>query len=304
MHQDDSGPTSRTFYSQRLRLHYVDWGNAGAPPLLLVHGGRDHCRNWDWVARRLRNDWHVIAPDLRGHGDSEWSKSANYSMAGYVYDLAQLIHQLKLAPVTIVGHSLGGAITIRYAGIYPEHVKRLVAIEGLGRSPKSQAETVTKSMAEKMREWIDSQRTAAGRLPRRYRTVEDAFARMQEQNKHLSAEQARHLTEHGVSQNEDGTFTWKFDNFVRVWLPYDMPQADIEALWRNVACPSLLVYGKESWASDPRTDGRIAHFKDAHVVSLAGAGHWVHHDRLDTFMALVEPFLKGQPVPNGLDGVT
>ncbi len=304
MHQDDSGPTSRIFYSQRLRLHYVDWGNAGAPPLVLVHGGRDHCRNWDWVARRLRKDWHVIAPDLRGHGDSEWSKSANYSMAGYVYDLAQLIHQLKLAPVTIVGHSLGGAITIRYAGIYPEHVKRLVAIEGLGRSPKSQAETAGKSMAEKMREWIDSQRTAAGRLPRRYKSVEDAFARMQEQNKHLSAEQARHLTEHGVSQNEDGTFTWKFDNFVRVWLPYDMPQADIEALWRHVACPSLLIYGKESWASDPRTDGRIEHFKDAHVVSLAGAGHWVHHDRLDTFMALVEPFLKGQPVPKGLDGVT
>ena len=304
MHQDDSGPTSRIFYSQRLRLHYVDWGNAGAPPLVLVHGGRDHCRNWDWMARRLRKDWHVIAPDLRGHGDSEWSKSANYSMAGYVYDLAQLIHQLKLGPVTIVGHSLGGAITIRYAGIYPEHVKRLVAIEGLGRSPKSQAETATKSMAEKMREWIDSQRTAAGRLPRRYKSVEDAFARMQEQNTHLSAEQARHLTEHGVSQNEDGTFTWKFDNFVRVWLPYDMPQADIEALWRNVACPSLLVYGKESWASDPRTDGRVAHFKDAHVVSLAGAGHWVHHDRLDTFMALVEPFLKGQPVPKGLDGVT
>ena len=261
---------------------------------MLVHGGRDHCRNWDWVARRLRKDWHVIAPDLRGHGDSEWSKSANYSMAGYVYDLAQLIHQLKLGPVTIVGHSLGGAITIRYAGIYPEHVKRLVAIEGLGRSPKSQAETATKSMAEKMREWIDSQRTAAGRLPRRYKSVEDAFARMQEQNTHLSAEQARHLTEHGVSQNEDGTFTWKFDNFVRVWLPYDMPQADIEALWRNVACPSLLVYGKESWASDPRTDGRVAHFKDAHVVSLAGAGHWVHHDRLDTFMALVEPFLSGR----------
>jgi len=304
MHQDDRGPTSRIFYSQRLRLHYVDWGNAGAPPLLLVHGGRDHCRNWDWVARRLRKDWHVIAPDLRGHGDSEWSKSANYSMAGYVYDLAQLIHQLKLAPVTIVGHSLGGAITIRYAGIYPEHVKRLVAIEGLGRSPKSQADTATKSMAEKMREWIDSQRTAAGRLPRRYKSVEDAFARMQEQNKHLSAEQARHLTEHGVSQNEDGTFTWKFDNFVRVWLPYDMPQADIEALWRNVACPSLLVYGKESWASDPRTDGRIAHFKNAQVVSLARAGHWVHHDRLETFMTLVEPFLKGQSLPSGLEGVT
>src|SRR3954469_25997225 len=87
------GPTSRIFFSQRLRLHYVDWGNADAPPLLLVHGGRDHCRNWDWLAEELGRDWHIIAPDLRGHGDSQWSQDGTYMMAGYIYDLAQLIHQ-------------------------------------------------------------------------------------------------------------------------------------------------------------------------------------------------------------------
>ncbi len=301
---EGAGPASRTYYSQRLRLRYVDWGNPSAPPLLLVHGGRDHCRNWDWVARRLRKDFHVIAPDLRGHGDSEWSKSANYSMAGYVYDLAQLVHQLKLSPVTIVGHSLGGAITVRYAGIFPEHVKRFVAIEGLGRSPKSQAESAAKSIVERMRTWVEEQRKAAGRLPRRYASIEEALARMQEQNKHLSDEQARHLTLHGVNQNEDGSFGWKFDNFVRVWLPYDMPQTDIEALWSNISSPSLMVYGKESWASDPRIDGRAQHFKGATFATIAGAGHWVHHDQLATFMALVEPFVKGQPVPQGVSGVS
>ena len=62
-----SGPTSHSYFSQRLRLHYVDWGNPDAPPVLLVHGGRDHCRNWDWVARALRKNYHVIAVDLRGH---------------------------------------------------------------------------------------------------------------------------------------------------------------------------------------------------------------------------------------------
>ncbi len=299
-----SGPASRYFTSQRLRLHYVDWGNPDAPPLLLVHGGRDHCRNWDWVAHRLRKDWHIIAPDLRGHGDSDWSKSANYSMAAYVYDLAQLIHQQKLAPVTIVGHSLGGAITVRYAGIFPETVKRFVAIEGLGRSPKSQAETEGKTIVERMRAWVENQRTAAGRQPRRYASIEEAFARMQEQNKHLTNEQARHLTLHGVNQNEDGTFTWKFDNYVRVWLPYDMPQTDIESVWQNISSPSLMVYGKESWASDPRTDGRARHFKDATFVQIAGAGHWVHHDQLETFMTLVEPFVAGKPIPSGVKGVS
>src|ERR1700758_5657853 len=75
---DSSGPTSRIYFSQRLRLHYVDWGNPAAPPLILLHGGRDHCRNWDWVAAACRDDYHVIAPDLRGHGDSAWSASRHY----------------------------------------------------------------------------------------------------------------------------------------------------------------------------------------------------------------------------------
>ena len=216
-----------------------------------MHGGRDHCRNWDWVAEHLARDWHIIAPDLRGHGDSEWSKDGTYMMAGYIYDLAQLVHQLRVAPVTIVGHSLGGNIALRYAGLYPENVAKLIAIEGLGASPKMLAQRLAKPFSERMRAWIDAQRGLSGRLPRRYATIEDAFKRMQEENKHLTPEQARHLTQHGVNQNEDGTYSWKFDNYVRSWPPYDMTEADIEALWARIACPTLLVYGRESWASNP-----------------------------------------------------
>ncbi len=152
------GPTSRIYFSQRLRLHYVDWGNPDAPPLLLVHGGRDHCRNWDWVAQELAPKWHIIAPDLRGHGDSQWSQDGTYLMMNYIYDLAQLIHQQKLAPVTIVAHSLGGNIALRYTGLYPENVAKLVAIEGLGPSPKMLAERFAKGFPTRMQTWIDEQR--------------------------------------------------------------------------------------------------------------------------------------------------
>src|SRR5205085_7570434 len=93
-----SGPASHSFVSQRLRLRYADWGNAEAPPLILLHGGRDHSRSWDWTAQELRRDWHVIAPDLRGHGDSDWSPDGDYGGLAMLYDLAQLIHQLKLTP--------------------------------------------------------------------------------------------------------------------------------------------------------------------------------------------------------------
>ena len=287
-----SGPTSRTFFSQRLRMHYVDWGNPDAPPLLLVHGGRDHCRNWDWVAAALRHDYHIIAPDLRGHGDSAWSASGQYIMANYIYDLAQLIHQQKLAPVSIIAHSLGGNIVLRYSGIYPENVHRLVAIEGLGPGPRSHAEADKLPIAERMRTWIDEQRAWSGRQPHRYASVEQALARMQEANPHLSEEQARHLTQHGVNQNEDGTYSWKFDQYVRGWPPYDMTRTAIAELWSRITCPTLLVYGHESWATNPAEDGRLDHFQNARVLGVPDAGHWVQHDQLDLFIDAVRRFLQ------------
>jgi pimeloyl-ACP methyl ester carboxylesterase len=114
---------------------------------------------------------------------------------------------------------------------------------------------------------------------------------MQEENPHLSAEQARHLTQHGVNQNEDGTYSWKFDNYVRVWPPYDMTREDIASLWSRIACPALLVYGKESWSKNPEDDGRAAYFRDVRVLGVEGAGHWVHHDKLPLFLREVRAFL-------------
>lgn len=284
-------PTSRRFISQRMTLHYVDWGNDAAPPLILLHGGRDHCRSLDAVARDLARDYHVIAPDLKGHGDSDWSADGDYPMHGLVYDLAQLVHQSGPAPVTIVAHSLGGNIAIRYAGLYPDRVKKLVAIEGLGPSPKMIAEFEKKPLGERIREWIENKRAASARAPRKYASFDDALARMKEENKFLTDEQARHLTLHGANRNEDGTFSWKFDPYVNVWPWLDIPQADKHALWSAIECPTLLVYGADSWASNPEKDGRAAHFKNARVVTIEKAGHWVHHDQFDAFIKAVRAFL-------------
>jgi pimeloyl-ACP methyl ester carboxylesterase len=95
------GPTSHLYYSQRLRLHYVDWGNEGAPHMLMIHGGRDHCRNWDWVAERLQSRYHIVAPDLRAARHNDWA-TGGLRWANYVYDITQLILQKKMAPVTLL----------------------------------------------------------------------------------------------------------------------------------------------------------------------------------------------------------
>lgn len=286
-----TGPTSHSYISQRLRLHYADWGNADAPPLLLVHGGRDHCRSWDWVAQELRADWHVICPDLRGHGDSQWAADGNYSTMDIVYDIAQLIHQLDLAPVTIVAHSMGGNVCTRYAGLYPETMRKLVSIEGLGPSPALQAEMAEKNFGLRVREWIDQKRAAAARLPRRYASIEEAYARMKAENAYLTDEQARHLTISGINRNEDGTWTWKFDPHLNFWPPFDVPAESIAELWGAITCPTLLLYGADSWASNPEKDGRIRHFSTAQLIEFELAGHWLHHDQFDRFMRTIKDFL-------------
>jgi pimeloyl-ACP methyl ester carboxylesterase len=287
------GPTSHLYYSQRLRLHYVDWGSDDKPAMLLIHGGRDHCRNWDWVAERLAGRFHVIAPDLRGHGDSDWAIGGSYNELNYVYDIAQLVLQKKMAPVTIIAHSLGGSIGLLYAGVYPETVAKIIAIEGLGPSPEMLERMNAMPVAERVRGRFEARRASAGRSPRKYATIDEALARMKEENTHLSAEQARHLTIHGAVQNEDGTYSWKFDNSVRLGGPAGLSVEEQHQVWSNITAPVLLVRGTESWASDPVADGRIKHFKNARLANIEHAGHWSHHDQLDVFMGHVEEFLAG-----------
>ena len=285
------GPTSHSYISQRLRLHYVDWGNESAPPLLMIHGGQDHCRNWDWMARELRRDYHVIAPDLRGHGDSEWALGSTYPQTDYVYDVAQLLHQKQLFPIRIVGHSLGGSIALRYTGIFPENVERLVSIEGFGPPPEYMREWSNQDTAERLRGWIENGRMLAGRRPRRYERLEDAFKRMQEENPHLSEDQARHLTIHGVNQNEDGTFSWKFDNYCRGRKATRYDEDELKELYRRIKCPTMLVTGKESWAVEPEKSGLLDCFRDARSLVVEDAGHWVHHDQLELVLREVKDFL-------------
>ena len=284
-------PTSHFFTSLRTRLHYLDWGNSSAPTLILVHGGFDHGRSWDWTARALAKDYHVVALDLRGHGDSGWSADGAYMMTNYVYDLALLVDLLDRSPIRIVGHSLGGSIALRFAGLFPDKVDKIVAIEGLGLSPHRIQEKAQESEPDRWRNWIESRRASARRTPKRYPTIEAAVGRMRERNEHLSLEQALHLTMHGVNRNEDGSYSWKFDPYLNGAAPQAGSDDDLPAFWRQISAPTLLCLGLDSWASNPVKDGRAAHFSNARLVEFADAGHWLHHDQFNRFIAELRAFL-------------
>lgn len=281
-------PASRFFDSQRLRLHYADWGNDSAPLLLLVHGGADHCRSWDTVARALGTHFHIVAPDLRGHGDSAWATGSSYSLSDYVYDLHGLVRHLGAERMTLVGHSMGGMISLMFTGSFPEIVTRLVVLDGMTMDPNRAA----KPIHEAMNQWVAQLDAIAAHQERGYEKVEDAAARMRQLNPRLSVDQSMHLARHGTKRDAGGRLVWKFDRYQPARAPYRLSPQDHTALWARITCPTLLVRGDESFLPDPETNGSLQYFQNAQARRIAGAGHWLQHDKPDEVLDMLREFLS------------
>jgi len=142
-----------------------------------------------------------------------------------------------------------------------------------------------------MSRWIDQLDGISEREPSAFRTIEEAARRLSARNKRLTPELAMHLARHGVRQAADGLYHWKFDHYQRARAPYRLSPEDHAALWSRIACPTLLMWGDESFLLDPEAAGLLAHFKRAELEKITGAGHWLHHDRLDEVQTSLRRFL-------------
>jgi pimeloyl-ACP methyl ester carboxylesterase len=282
-----SGPQSRFFVSQGLRLHYADWRNEGAPPILLVHGGRDHCRSWDLIARALQPHFHVLAPDLRGHGDSDWTKGGSYALTEYVYDLSRLVRHAGAQKVAIIGHSMGGMIGLIYAGTFPDQVSALVVLDGVTVLPNEK----TGPAHERIAKYVGQLEKLEAREPRRYSTIEEAAAQMRAHNKRLPGELALHLATFGARRNADDTYSWKFDPYQTARAPQRLSGEDHVSLWSRITCPVLLLHPAESFLQNSETAGVASYFQNARSETISGAGHWLQHDKPEEVLRAIRAFL-------------
>ncbi len=154
-------PRSAHYVSNGLRLHFVEWGRHEAPVLILIHGGYDNSRSWDPVAHAIAHGFRVIAPDLRGHGESQWSVEGHYALIDHVEDLANLIRHLGIASANVLAHSYGGRVAPRHAGTYRKMVERLVVIEGLGPPRQHRSRWRSTPVARRICEYHEEQRVLA-----------------------------------------------------------------------------------------------------------------------------------------------
>ncbi len=173
-----------------------------------------------------------------------------------------------------------------FSSAFPDRVSKIVAIEGFGRVGSD------RPPIERLRLYVDLLRDLEPKRQRPYATLEEAQKRMQEENPRLTPEMVRHLTEHAVRRREDGSYVWKFDNFVRLSPAPEWTRAETAELWSNITAPTVHVGGSDSWGKrfpDNRHELADA-VPNSRIVIFDEAGHWVHHDQLDGFVKLIRDF--------------
>ncbi len=285
-------PKSRTIeLATGLRYHVLDWESQSDHTVVLVHGFLD--MSWGWqpmVDAGLGERFHVVAPDMRGHGDSDRAGPGGYyHFMDYLADLHYVVTQLGRAKVSLVGHSMGGSICSYYAGTYPERVSKLALLEGVG-PPE-----LPVNMPKRARSWIESWRRAREQEPRSYASVAEAASRLQAHDRRMEPELAMFLAERGTMATADGRWRFKHDPLHVTRGPYPY-QLDLAAnFWRGIKCPVLFVEGSESsFRHQPQEAERRYNYFDekSKRVVIEGAGHMMQRHRPAELSNVLAEFLS------------
>jgi pimeloyl-ACP methyl ester carboxylesterase len=291
-------PRSHFIDARGLRIHCLEWGERNGEPLILVHGWRDHAMSWNYFVASLKQQarkplW-IVAPDCRGHGDSDWVGTGGYyHFPDYVHDLDCVIHSLGVSSFNLVGHSMGGTISFLYAGTFPQRVRKLILVEGIG--PLSMSFSDAPGRMEKFLSEMKAIRegTTVEFASFEYASLEDAARRFHKVNPRLNAERAFELTCWGMRPTDTGKWIWKFDPLHRTTSPQPFYAEQAMEFYRRIECPVLVILGKESRQSRrPDMQQRLGAIRDHRRLDIDGAGHMVHQDNPETLAEVVVEFLS------------
>jgi pimeloyl-ACP methyl ester carboxylesterase len=267
-------PEDKVVKIGNLNLHYLDWGNTDAVPIILLHGLCGNAHYWDFFARSVATEYHLIAVDQRGHGDSDWAES--YGPKDYVLDLETFVDSIKLNEFVLIGHSMGGINATIYAAQHPDKASALVIVD-IG--PEIAAAGIERMERERASE------------PEAFDSEEEAISYMKKVEPRQPDDFTRHLIKYALRRDKKGRLTFKYDKKLQgtelrspTWL------------WERVSqivCPVLLVHGAESdmlAAEIAQTMAGSLAFGS--MIDVERAGHSVPGDNPEAFEAAVHDFLR------------
>ena len=277
-------PRRNTAAVNGLRVRILEWGDAGAPPVVCVHGYTSSAEAFNALARHLQDRFHVIVPDVRGHGESAWSPEGAYQYADQASDLTALVDELGLGRFTLIGTSMGGIIAMAYAGAHAERLAGLV-INDIGPDVEEGSQRITQ---------------VVGSRPDKFATLDEAMAWRRTASPvtaSRSIEEQRELALGVLRPQADDAWVWKMDPaYVEQRVRYGAPRRP--ALWpalAKIACPTLVVWGT---ASDVLCEAQARR-----MVEVLPKGELVVVPRVAHAPTLAEPVVLAA-MKRLLDGVT
>ena len=257
-----------------LRIHYLEWGSTDQQPLIMLHGIGRVAHTFDHIAPHFASRFHVIAVDMRGHGDSAWDPKGAYLVEDYVKDIEGLAQQLRLRNIVIWGNSTGGRVAQVFAGMHPELVASVISEDVGPERPKEIADGMnTRLKREDERGWASEDELLAQQKAGSPRTGEDIL---------------RAYVHYGSKQRADGRIIWKRDPAIgNGFVPTE--------LWRfvrQIRSPIIYVLGGRSTIVPPATQEELRKvLPQVEIVTIAGAGHYPSEENPPEFLSVIDKFL-------------
>ncbi len=270
-------PEDKYVQANGMRLHYLDWGNHAKPEMLLLHGGAQSAHSWDFFALAMRDHFHIVALDQRGHGDSDWSEAGDYDTPFHVADVHAVTDAIGFDTFNLIGLSMGGRNAYSFAANHPGKVHRLIVVDV---GPDVQAEG-----RRHIREFLEGTET--------FESFDWLVQRVRRFNPRRPEAQIRGSLINNLKQMEDGRWTWKHDR--RRGIRRDRGGEMNEVAWQDIAkvkAPTLIVRGAESNILSAQTATKMSNtIQDSRLVEVPQAGHLVQGDNPLGFETVVREFL-------------